>query len=135
MKLVKFEAGRMTHPHAELIEFVQRIAAGLKPYQGPERRSEPRWGVTMPVPAAPLNEHLSPCGPTFLAISRDISTQGMGLYHVRPIEVKSLLGVELRAPQGDTMQAVLEVVRCQVNGPAFEIGGRFMAKVYDNDKR
>src|SRR5688572_27187213 len=109
MKLVKFEAGRMTHPHEQLIEFVQRIAAGLKPYQGPERRSEPRWGVTMPVPAAPLNEHLWPCGPTFLAISRDISTQGMGLYHVRPIEVKSLLGVELRAPQGDTMQAVLEV--------------------------
>jgi hypothetical protein len=135
MKLVHFEPTRMSHPREELIEFVKRIAAGTEPYKGPERRSEPRWRVTMPVPVAHLDEHLCPCGPTFIAISRDISTQGMGLYHTRPIEVKSLLGVELRAPQGDTMQAVLEVVRCQLNGPAFEIGGRFMAKVYENGQR
>jgi hypothetical protein len=131
MGLLRFDLASLLRPRRELVEFVHRLAAGAPAYAGAERRAEPRWTIVTPVPVQPLDERLRPHGEPFVAISRDVSPGGMALYHLQPVPVKSLLAVELRAPEGDTLQAVLEVVRCRTDGLAFEIGGQFLAKVYD----
>ena len=127
---MRFDRKKLRRPPEELVRFVQRLTADAPQYEGPERRSEPRWGVVMLVPAVPVDAQLNPAGEESIGISRDLSMQGMSLYFFTPIPVKSLLAVELRAPDGNTIQAVLEVLRCRADGSAFDIGGRFLVKLY-----
>ncbi len=131
MALVKFDPTMLLHTRDELVQFVQRVIQGAPMYAGPERRMDPRWLVVMPLPAVRLDGRLQPCGEPFVAISRDVSTTGMGLFHSQGVPLKSLLAVELRTPEGEVMQAVLEVLHCRPDSGEFAIGGAFLAKVYE----
>lgn len=132
MSLIQFDRSTLIHPREELVEFIQRVIYGAPDYTGLERRNELRCLVVMALPAVALDEHLQPCGQPFAVISRDVSHGGMGFFHSAPLPTDSLLTVELRAPDGQKMQVVLEVRYCRPEGGAFQMGGAFLVKMYDS---
>ena len=125
---VCFDSRELVMPRELLVQFIQKLTEGVAPTFTVDRRTEPRWTIVMPVAVMPVDIRLRPNGEQFVAITRDISSRGLALYHTAEVPAKSLLAVELRNPQGDTLQAVLEVLRCRADGPAFEIGGQFVVK-------
>jgi hypothetical protein len=131
MALLHFNPATLIHPQEELVAFVQRVIAHTATLPGIERRTEPRRPVVLPAPAQAIDEHLRPRGEPFVAITRDLSTRGIAIYHVRPVAAGSLLALELEVAPGDTMQVVLEVLRCRPAGEFYEIAGTFLTKVRD----
>ena len=49
------------------------------------------------------------------------------------INNRTLLVADLQVPQGDGMQVVRPVGNCRREGPAYEVGGTFVVKVYTGD--
>ena len=129
-----FDDKKLVHPSEEMAAFVDRliqrlIEEGLY-YDGPDRRTEKRHVVAIPVRAMPLDGNLRPIGTAFLATARDISRRGIALVHSEPLNC-ALLAVELTDFDGKQLQAAVEVLRCRAIGPYFEIAGTFVTKVYD----
>ena len=90
-----------------------------------ERRTMSRQSLSVPVLARPLDEDFQPDGPTFRAVTRDISGGGLGLLHDSPITARYLhLVVEL---QDEPPVVALGLVRhCTRHNDRFLIGVRFV---------
>jgi hypothetical protein len=133
-----FDDNNLVHPSDEMAAFVDRliqrlIEEGLY-YDGPDRRSEKRHVVAIPVRAMPLDGNLRPAGAGFIATARDISRRGIAVIHSQVLTCP-LLAVELADFDGRQIQAAVEVLRCRPVGPYFEIAGTFVTKVYDPLRR
>ena len=120
----------LVHPPEEIAEFVQRIVGRLTHYRGKERRAERRHRVAIPLLAVPLNDDLEMSGEAFAAVTRDISSRGVALYHNQPIEAP-YLAVELADHEGRKLEAAIEVLRCDQADLFYEIAGKFVTKVYN----
>jgi len=129
-----FNESDLIHPSEEMAAFVdqliQRLIEEGHYYDGPDRRSEKRHVVAIPVRAIPLDDNLRPIGPAFMATTRDISRRGIALIHNEML-MCPLLAVELVDIDGKQMQAAVEVLRCRPVGPYYEIAGTFVTKLYD----
>ena len=130
----QFDDNNLVHPSEEMAAFVDHlirrlIEEGLY-YDGPDRRSEKRHVVAIPVRAMPLDGNLRPIGTGFIATARDISRRGIAVIH-NEVLTCPLLAVELADFDGRQIQAAVEVLRCRPVGPYFEIAGTFVTKVYD----
>jgi hypothetical protein len=129
MQVVEFPASKLVHPAEEIADFVYRLAERLTQYRGVERRSEHRYRVAIPLLAMPLDDELKSAGREFAAVTRDISSRGIAMLHLRPVE-SPFLAVELTDPDGHKLEAAIEVLRCRKVDHFYEIAGKFVTKMY-----
>jgi hypothetical protein len=92
---------------------------------GPDRRTEPRLRVTLPVNIQPLDEGLQPLGYRARAVTRDVSECGVGLVCQDPANA-GYLALQVPTPRGDFFEVVTEVLRCRPVGYYFDVGCRFV---------
>ena len=130
MPLFEFNPRRLSRPE-ELMRFVERLIEEGQREVTPENRSEPRYRVALKVAAQPIDERLRPVGQGFYAVTRDISSRGISLFHTAAVRTH-YVALEFQDPlTGQKLQAVLEVLRCRPLGPFHEIAGQFVTKLYD----
>lgn len=129
MKVFEFQASKLIHPPEEIAEFVLRLVSRLTHYEGVERRSQGRHRIAIPLLAMPLDDQLFPVGEGFAAVTRDISSCGIALFHQRWVN-SPFLAVELVDPDGQKLEAAVEVLRCQRVNEFYEIAGKFVTKIY-----
>jgi hypothetical protein len=108
--------------------FVRRIVREAKYYEGPDSRCEPRYAISIPVAAVPVDESLHKAGDVFIALTRDLSSGGIAMYHTRRISEK-FLAVEINAPTGERLRLLVEVLRCSPVGLFYEIAGKFVSRL------
>jgi hypothetical protein len=117
-------------PAPELREFVERLAAEVTREQIEERRHprHPRHRLMTEVWVQPVDKNFDPTAAAFMAMTRDISADGIGIVHNRAIRDR-YLWLRLKTPSNQRMNVVVEVVRCRPVGNFYDIGGRFVAKL------
>ena len=96
-------------------------------YEGPQRRAAKRLPVVVSKVALPLDDDFQPRGAGFAAITGDLSTAGLRLFSTRAVTTE-FLAVELTPPAGQSIQVVLQVLRCKAVGRFYEIAGRLVAR-------
>lgn len=134
MLLFEFNARDLDRPLAEITEFVERFISqhqqDARRVGENERRGEERLRIAVPVITKPIEEDFQTSGETFVAVTKDISTRGIALFHHEEITSK-YLAVRLTDRDGKRLTAVLEVLRCSPVGSFYETGGKFVTKLYD----
>src|ERR1700722_17475510 len=110
-------------PSAALMKFVRERAVAQA--GGTELRRSKRYTAVLEVIVVPLNEHFRPSGLPFLAVTRDVSTGGLCLLHMRPAPA-GLLFIEIERPNVPPLEVVLNVRRNRRVGQFFEIAGEFV---------
>ena len=126
--LFEFQAEQLLRPPAAIEMFVRRVVRGAEFYVGPEQRTEPRYVVSLPVTAVPVNESLKKAGDVFVAFTRDISSGGIAMYHTRRVSEK-FLAVEIKSNCGEKMRVLVQVLRCSPVGLFYEIAGKFVSRL------
>ena len=91
----------------------------------PDRRSEPRYRMTLPVRVQPLDAQMRAVGDEFRAVTRDISAHGIGLVCQDPTAARYLM-LQLETTTLEPITVAVEVLRCQPVGFYYDIGGRFV---------
>ena len=119
---------QLLRPPAAIAMFVRRVVKGAEYYVGPEQRTEPRYRVSLPVAAVPIDESMKKTGDVFIAFTRDISSGGIAMYHTRRVSDK-YLAVEIRSNSGENLRVLVEVLRCSPVGLFYEIAGKFISKL------
>jgi hypothetical protein len=132
MLIFQSKAHELIHPPEEITAFVQRLVGRLAHYRGKERRAVRRHRLAIPLLAVPLDEELRAAGDSFAAVTRDISSRGIALYHSRSIK-SPYLAVELADHDGKKLEAAVEILRCEPVAAFYEIAGKFVTKVYPSD--
>jgi hypothetical protein len=94
-------------------------------YEGPNRRSETRDAISVPIMVQPLDANFQPVGGPFCAVSRDVSGGGIGLIHTDPITAE-YVHIRLTTRGGEELEVLGKVKHCTANGPYFQIGARFV---------
>jgi len=116
---------QLSLPAEDVSRLVQDLVTKQQKYQGDERRSATRYPLACPVVAVPIDDHEHP-GEPFAAITRDISSRGISIYHTRPVH-EPYLAIQWTIEEGERLRVLVEVVRCRPVGPFFyEIGGSFI---------
>jgi len=112
---------------AEQIEsFVQQMAREYF-LDVRDRRSEPRYHITVPVIAQRVGDDNDLVGPQVRAVTRDLSTGGIGLICQDPLDGKLI--IRLASPSGTELNTLAQVLRCEANGYYFDVGGKFVRDV------
>jgi hypothetical protein len=107
----------------ELVEFIQNIA--IDPYDGTNRRSEPRYPIAIPVRAEPVDNNGKRFGQTVPGVTRDVSLTGISILLTRQTRAKHLL-LELANGSHKPVHAILDVLRERPIGPLWEVAGQFL---------
>jgi hypothetical protein len=76
--------------------------------------------------AVPIDDQEKP-GEAFAAITRDISSKGISIYHTRPVHER-YLAIQWNVEEGEQLRVLVNVVRCRPVGRFYEIGGMFITK-------
>jgi hypothetical protein len=90
----------------------------------PERRSEPRYSITMPVIAEAADADFCPVGRKLRAVTRDLSRGGIGLICQDPLDCNLI--VRLVSPRGNLLRVKARMLRCEPNGFYFDVGCEFV---------
>ncbi len=93
---------------------------------GTELRRSKRYSAVLEVIVVPLNEHFRPSGLPFLAVTRDVSTGGLCLLHMRPAPSARLF-IQIERPSESALDVVLNVRRNRRVGQFYEIAGDFIS--------
>jgi len=72
-------------PSPQLIAFVNRQIRNTQSYEGPERRTEQRQHVVLPVTVQPIDEQLGPLGQPLAMVTHNLSAGGVALVHEQPM--------------------------------------------------
>jgi hypothetical protein len=117
----------LTLPQEDVTRLIQELIEKQRQFRGDERRATKRYPMACPVVAVPMDDLEKP-GEAFAAITRDISSQGIAIYHTRPIH-EPYLAIQWNVEEGEQLRVLVEVVRCRPVGPFFyEIGGSFISQ-------
>jgi hypothetical protein len=111
-------------PSAALMKFVRERAVAQA--GGTELRRSKRYTAVLEVIVVPLNEHFRPSGLPFLAVTRDVSTGGLCLLHMRPAPSAKLF-IQIERPIESALDVVLNVRRNRRVGQFYEIAGDFIS--------
>ena len=116
-------------PPAELVSFAERHIRNtrLTARFHPERRSETRHLLVVPVLVQPLDEDSNPAGESFFVVTRDISAQGVGLIAAQPI-LHRLVALRIHFDH-EEVAVVAEVEWSIPMGPFEAAGCRFVRKL------
>jgi hypothetical protein len=124
-ELFDFDPQALAAPPRAIADFVKRMIVDAQGYYGPEKRADPRYDLTVSVAAIPIDEQFRRAGEAFMAVTRDVSTRGMALFHTRVV-TQPMLAIELQAPGGGKLRVALKITRCVPNGRFYEIAGHFV---------
>ena len=113
------------HSPEVVVSFVRRLIDSHRTLVEPERRSQPREAVVIPVNVQPVDSDFRPAGDSFSAFTKDISTGGIGLIHSESVGVK-YLQIEIAAPSGEEMSLLAQVKNCTLKGKCYHVGARFV---------
>lgn len=111
-------------PSAALMKFVRERAVAQA--GSTELRRSKRYTAVLEVIVVPLNEHFRPSGLPFLAVTRDVSTGGLCLLHMRPAPSAKLF-IHIERPNESALDVVLNVRRNRRVGQFYEIAGDFIS--------
>ncbi|HVA49538.1 MAG TPA: PilZ domain-containing protein [Pirellulales bacterium] len=129
-RISEFETEKLLRPPAAIAAFVRRIVRGAEYYVGPELRREPRYAVSLPVAGVPVDASLKKAGDAFIALTRDISSSGIAMYHTRRVS-EGFLALEIKSASGDKLRVLAEVLRCTPVGLFYEIAAKFVSRLDD----
>jgi len=107
-----------------IAEFVEQLAGEFF-YDGPDRRSNPRYEITLPVFVAPLDEKLRSLEYLIRASTRNISVSGVSLVCMDPIGSPSL-AIQFKSPSGNEVTVLAEVVHSTAQGYFHQVGCKFL---------
>ena len=114
---------QLTLPAGDVAQLVRELIDKPSKYQGEERRGAARYPLACPVVVVPIDEQET-LGEAFAAITRDISSSGISIYHTRPVHDPYLA---IQWTERGQLQVLVEVVRCRPVGLSlYEIGCRFV---------
>jgi len=128
MRIFHFQSSDLIHPPREVEEFALRLVTRLTNYCGVERRAEQRYRLALPLLVMPLDENFESAGEGFPAVSRSISSKGICLFHLRPLETP-YMAVQMADPEGRKLEAPVKILRCQKVQQFYEIAGTFVTKL------
>ena len=115
----------------QISEFMKQVEAiYLLEYAktiGVERRNSKRMPITMPVCVTELDEHFQPTDYQHHAVTRDISTTGVGLVTTNPIGRK-VVELTFQPYQGQSFSTIAETIYCNEHGYYFQVGFQFVAE-------
>jgi hypothetical protein len=114
-------------PPRELLSFVERQIRNAPRHTGPERRSENRYLMAVPVLVQPVDKKHNPIGDAFAAVTRDISPTAIGLVHTEEVAHR-LLAIQMRLAD-ELVNVIVELLWCEPLGPFEYLGARFVAKL------
>ncbi len=121
---------QLTLPEKDVSRLIQELIDKQEKFRGDERRATKRYPMACPVVAVPIDDQEKP-GEAFAAITRDISSQGISIYHTRPVH-EPYLAIQWNVDEAEQLRVLVEVVRCRPVGPFFyEIGGMFVTQPTD----
>lgn len=93
---------------------------------GIERRFSERMNVTMPVSVLALDDEMNPLDYRYHAVTRDISTTGVGLVTTNPIG-RTHVQLTFEPYHGELFTVDSKVVYCNNIGYYFQIGCEFIS--------
>lgn len=108
------------YPSSSLLQFVKRRVAQQEPYNGPERRSDLRYLLVMPVVVQAVDEKLQPIGDAQAMVISDTSPAGIGMVHEHPFHHRRII-IHLSYPEEGKILAA-EVRWSKPLGPFYHIG-------------
>jgi hypothetical protein len=116
--------GSPKHIHSFVNEIESMYLLDTPRKIGTERRTVERLAVTMPVRITPLDDQLKPLSYELNAITRDLSSKGVGLVSTSPIAREYVL-LTFQPFQGNSFDVVAKVIYCNDLGYYFQIGCEF----------
>lgn len=115
------------HPSAELIAFAERQVRHGEQSAISEKRFANRNPLVVSVIAQPIDEQCKPVRPPIAMVTRDITSQGVGLLSERELDERL---IALYLPLGDQCVYLgCEVLWCRIAGPFYSIGAQFVFKL------
>ena len=109
---------------SEIRDFVELMASAYL-LDGPDRRSERRIRITLPVIVERLDERGQPLEFPVHAVTRDLSARGIGLVCQDPVGTQ-FVAIELPTPDGESIRVVARVLRCEPLGYYYDVGCLFV---------
>lgn len=110
---------------ASIAEYVQELTSQMEMYVGQERRVLPRQAITIPVKVMPFSSRDKVFGPSFQALTHDISARGLSILCVERTNFEYLL-LEFSQPDLPKVQIALDVRHCRPLGPFWKVAGQFV---------
>jgi hypothetical protein len=110
---------------AQLRRLVERLTAAG--YLDDERRTKPRYAVSLPALGVPLNEARLVVGPPIRLTTRDVSLDGLSAFSETKLTT-SLMLVDLTLGGFMGWQVAVRVVRQKTTGFLHEFGAEFVAE-------
>jgi hypothetical protein len=120
-----FDLHELVKPSEVVADLIQGLVINAQYYVGPDRRRERRYALAEAATAVEVDAGFGTVGEPFVAVTRDISKGGLCLYHTREVQEK-FVAVCLPDPTGDSVQLLMEVLRCRPLGMLYEVAGRFV---------
>ena len=111
----------------ELVDFARRQVVNAILYKGDERRREERQPMMVPVRAVVVDEENQPLGDPFDLITRDISSNTIGLIYTEPVDAERMV-VEFSIA-GTTVTLVTETIWSGPLGPFYGCAGRYIDRL------
>jgi hypothetical protein len=93
-----------------------------------DRRREHRHPLSVPVAITPVAEASRQRNGAFVAVTRDISTNGISFLHTSLVN-DHYLNVRFTESRPDAPTVVIEVLRRRKIGPLWEIAGKFLPAI------
>jgi hypothetical protein len=117
----------LLHPPEVVVKFIKRLISEYRNYQGPERRTETRSCVSVPVTIQFLDEDYRPVSEPLPTVTHNLSGGGIGVVLDDPMPC-NLIQVRLTLKSGETMNLIASVRHCTQTGDHFQVGARFVVK-------
>lgn len=105
------------------------VSAQEAPASFDQKRRAERFDYTMSLYGQRLNIDFSPIGQAFKVSARNISTGGIAIVHNEPVDIGSLIGLQLTRADGNVIKIVMRVIRCITSDDCYEIAGRFVTRL------
>jgi hypothetical protein len=113
--------------------FMQQVVTEYRDYGVGFRRSEPREAVAIPVVIQPVNASLEAIGEPVSAVTRDISSGGIGIFYTQPMS-PGWLKITLSTPETHSHMTLLaRIEHCTPCGGFYIIGCRFARALASED--
>lgn len=129
---LEFDRDQLVHPPSAIARFLHHLVD--KTPVGCERRRTSRYPIVIPVVAQPFSSSFCSTDPSFMALTRDLSSTGLALVHTRAVGAE-LLAVELAGGKNNRMQLVMRVLRCRPFHHLYEIAGDFLVRLEGTDPK
>ena len=119
--------GDFTTIPQELFDFARRQVVNALLYKGDERRREGRHPMVVPVRMVAIDEANRSLDEPFQVVTRDVSTNSIGLIHFDEFE-GDRFAIHLSLAQTDVFMAI-ELIWSGEMGPFYGAGGRYVEKL------